>query len=63
MWGMTWLDLLLIISLIGFLTSGLRKGFFVTLGAIVGFLAGGIAAFFGILTRRLGNDGYTFAKT
>lgn len=48
MWGMTWLDLLLIISLIGFLTSGLRKGFFVTLGAIVGFLAGGIAAFFGI---------------
>ena len=48
MWGMTWLDFLLIISLIGFLISGLRKGFFVTLGAIVGFLAGGTAAFFGI---------------
>lgn len=48
MWGMTWLDLVLIISLIGFLSSGLRKGFFVTLGAIVGFLAGGTAAFFGI---------------
>lgn len=48
MWGMTWLDFLLIISLTGFLISGLRKGFFVTLGAIVGFLAGGTAAFFGI---------------
>ncbi|PQZ96309.1 serine protease [Arthrobacter sp. MYb227] len=48
MWGMTWLDFLLIISLIGFLVSGLRKGFFVTLGAIIGFLAGGTAAFFGI---------------
>lgn len=48
MWGMTWLDLVLFISLFGFFASGLRKGFFVTLGAIVGFLAGGIAAFFGI---------------
>ncbi len=48
MWGMTWLDLILIISLVGFLASGLRKGFFVTLGAIIGFLAGGTAAFFGI---------------
>ncbi|MDO2935298.1 MarP family serine protease [Paeniglutamicibacter sulfureus] len=48
MLGLTWLDLLLIISLISFLASGLRKGFFVTLGAIVGFLAGGIAAFYGI---------------
>ncbi|MGL3806976.1 MarP family serine protease [Paeniglutamicibacter sp. R2-26] len=45
---MTWLDLVLIISLVGFLASGLRKGFFVTLGAIIGFLAGGTAAFFGI---------------
>lgn len=46
--GLSWLDLLLIISLISFLASGLRKGFFVTLGAIIGFLAGGIAAFYGI---------------
>lgn len=48
MLGLTWLDLLLIVSLISFLASGLRKGFFVTLGAIIGFLAGGIAAFYGI---------------
>lgn len=46
--GFTWLDLLLVISLAGFLVSGLRKGFFVTLGAIAGFVAGGSAAFFAI---------------
>lgn len=46
--GFTWLDVLLVISLAGFLISGLRKGFFVTLGAIVGFVAGGSAAFFAI---------------
>ncbi|MDO5745464.1 MAG: MarP family serine protease [Micrococcaceae bacterium] len=48
MFGLTWLDLLLAISLVSFLVSGLRKGFFVTLGAIIGFLAGGIAAFYAI---------------
>lgn len=48
MLGLTWLDWILLISLISFLASGLRKGFFVTLGAIIGFLAGGIAAFYGI---------------
>ncbi|GAA4372847.1 MarP family serine protease [Paeniglutamicibacter cryotolerans] len=48
LFGFTWLDLLLLISLAGFLVSGLRKGFFVTLGAIAGFVAGGTAAFFAI---------------
>lgn len=46
--GFTWLDLLLVIALVGFLISGLRKGFFVTLGSIIGFVAGGTAAFFAI---------------
>ncbi|MGG5751996.1 MarP family serine protease [Zafaria sp. Z1313] len=38
----------LLVVLLFFLVSGLRKGLFVTLGGIVGFVAGGVAAFFSI---------------
>ena len=46
--GFGWLDVILLICLAGFLISGLRKGFFVTLGGIAGFVVGGIATFFAI---------------
>jgi S1-C subfamily serine protease len=46
--GFGWLDLLLFVALLGFLVSGLRKGLFVTLGGIAGFVAGGVATFFAI---------------
>ncbi|MET1034600.1 MAG: MarP family serine protease [Arthrobacter sp.] len=45
---MSWLDILLIVLFVGFLVSGLRKGLFVTLGGIAGFVAGGVATFFAI---------------
>lgn len=48
LYGFSWLDILLVLSLAMFFVSGLRKGFFVTLGGIVGFLAGGVATFFAI---------------
>lgn len=46
--GVSWLDILLIVLFVGFLVSGLRKGLFVTLGGIAGFVAGGVATFFAI---------------
>lgn len=42
------IDLVLIVMLILFFISGVRKGFAVTLGSVAGFVAGGIAAFFAI---------------
>lgn len=44
----TLLDLVLAVILLGYLVSGLRNGFLVTLGGIAGFVAGAVAAFFAI---------------
>ncbi|BAS10844.1 hypothetical protein AHiyo4_42660 [Arthrobacter sp. Hiyo4] len=40
MFGLTVLDLALILALLSYLTYGLRNGFLVTLGGIAGFAAG-----------------------
>ena len=45
MYGMTILDLALILTLLSYLIYGLRNGFLVTLGGIAGFAAGAVAAF------------------
>ena len=44
--GVTLLDVILVIVLIGFLAVGLRKGLWVTVGGAAGFLVGAVAAFF-----------------
>lgn len=46
--GFTVLDLVLVVVLLGYLVTGLRNGFLVTLGGIAGFVAGAVAAFFAI---------------
>lgn len=58
--GFSWLDILLLISFVGFLVSGLRKGFFVTLGGVAGIIAGGIATFFAIplVSSWVGSPGW-----
>jgi uncharacterized membrane protein required for colicin V production len=43
--GMTILDLALILTLLSYLIYGLRNGFLVTLGGIAGFVVGALAAF------------------
>lgn len=48
MFEFTVLDILLLLLLLGYLIAGLRNGFLVTLGGIVGFAAGAVAAFFAI---------------
>ncbi|WP_028279471.1 MarP family serine protease [Arthrobacter sp. H5] len=48
MFGFTFLDVILVLVLIGYLVAGLRNGFLVTLGGIAGFVAGAVAAFFAI---------------
>ncbi|WP_035777924.1 CvpA family protein, partial [Arthrobacter sp. 35/47] len=48
MFGLTLLDILLVLMLIGYLIAGLKNGFLVTLGGIIGFGAGAVAAFFAI---------------
>ena len=45
MFGLTILDLALIVTLLSYLIHGLRNGFLVTLGGIAGFAAGAVAAF------------------
>ncbi|MGO4807670.1 MarP family serine protease [Arthrobacter sp. 2MCAF15] len=45
MFGLTILDLALIVALLSYLIHGLRNGFLVTLGGIAGFAAGAVAAF------------------
>ncbi|WP_416416993.1 MarP family serine protease [Paenarthrobacter aromaticivorans] len=45
MFGLTILDLALILMLLSYLIYGLRNGFLVTLGGIAGFVVGAIAAF------------------
>ncbi|GAA1910231.1 MarP family serine protease [Arthrobacter gandavensis] len=46
--GFTVLDIILGLSLLFYLLAGLRNGLAVTLGGIVGFVAGAVAAFFAI---------------
>lgn len=46
--GLTLLDWVLVVVLLVFLIAGLRRGFWVTLGTIVGLIAGAAAAFFSI---------------
>lgn len=48
MFGFTILDLILVLVLIAYLVYGLRNGFWVSLGGLVGFVAGAVAAFFSI---------------
>ena len=45
MFGLTILDLVLVVALLAYLIHGLRNGFLVTLGGIAGFAAGAVAAF------------------
>lgn len=45
MFGLTILDLALVLTLLAYLIQGLRNGFLVTLGGIAGFAAGAVAAF------------------
>lgn len=45
MFGLTVLDLALILTLLSYLIYGLRNGFLVTLGGIAGFVVGALAAF------------------
>ena len=48
MLGLTLLDIILLLVLLFYLLAGLRNGLVVTLGGIVGFVAGAVAAFFAI---------------
>ncbi|WP_458111902.1 MarP family serine protease [Arthrobacter sp. R1-13] len=48
MFGLTVLDLALILTLLSYLIYGLRNGFLVTLGGIAGFAVGAVAAFVSI---------------
>lgn len=46
--GLTVLDIVLILALLSYLVYGLRNGFLVTVGGLVGFAAGAVAAFFAV---------------
>ena len=48
MFGLTILDLALILALLSYLIYGLRNGFLVTLGGIAGFAVGAVAAFLAV---------------
>lgn len=48
MFGLTVLDLALILTLLSYLIYGLRNGFLVTVGGIAGFAAGAVAAFLSV---------------
>ncbi|WP_458108656.1 MarP family serine protease [Arthrobacter sp. R3-55] len=48
MFGLTILDLALILMLLSYLIYGLRNGFMVTLGGIAGFVVGAVAAFIAV---------------
>ncbi|EMY34511.1 trypsin-like serine protease [Arthrobacter crystallopoietes BAB-32] len=48
LFGLTILDIVLILVLLSYLIAGLRKGFLVTLGGIIGFAIGAVAAFLAI---------------
>lgn len=59
----TFLDLVLVVVLIGYLVYGVRAGFLVSLGGIVGFLVGGAAAFFAVplVSQWLSDSGWRAA--
>lgn len=63
MFGFTLLDIILVLMLIGYLVAGLRNGFLVTLGGIIGFAAGAVAAFFAIplVSTWVSDDGWRLA--
>ena len=63
MFGFTLLDIILVLVLIGYLVAGLRNGFLVTLGGIIGFSAGAVAAFFAIplVSAQVADDGVRLA--
>lgn len=44
----SWLDLFICIVLLSFFIAGIRRGFFYTVGEMLGLVAGGVAAFFAI---------------
>ena len=48
MFGLTVLDLALILTLLSYLIYGLRNGFLVTLGGLAGFAVGAVAAFLSV---------------
>jgi len=48
LFGLTVLDLALILTLLSYLIYGLRNGFLVTVGGIAGFAAGAVAAFLSV---------------
>ncbi len=60
MFGLTVLDLALILALLSYLIYGLRNGFLVTLGGIAGFAAGAVAAFFAVplVSRYVEDSGW-----
>jgi len=60
LFGLTILDLALILTLLSYLIYGLRNGFLVTLGGIAGFAAGAVAAFFAvpIVSDLVGDPGW-----
>lgn len=63
MFGFTLLDVALVLWLIGQVVYGLRVGFVVSLGGIVGFVAGAIAAFFAVpfVSSLVGESGWRTA--
>ncbi len=60
---MTFLDVVLVLVLIGYLANGIRAGFVVSLAGILGFLAGGAAAFFAVplVSQALAESGWRAA--
>ncbi len=63
MFGFTLLDVALVLWLIGQVVYGVRVGFVVSLGGIVGFVAGAIAAFFAVpfVSSLAGDSGWRIA--
>ncbi len=63
MFGFTLLDAALVLWLIGQVVYGIRVGFVVSLGGIVGFVAGAIAAFFAVpfVSSLAGDSGWRIA--
>lgn len=60
MLGFSLLDIILLLALLFYLLAGIRNGLVVTLGGIVGFVAGAVAAFFAIplVAVRVPDDGW-----
>ncbi len=65
MTGFTILDVILVLILISYLVYGLRSGFLVSLGGIVGFAAGAVAAFLAIplVSGWVPDNGWRLAAT